>query len=417
MLRRSWLRHSRSLILDSAVSLALAILGGLIAHYLWTLTEGRIPHEDFYFGSDSDRVVKNLLDPLSSFHRLNVHPLYGLVCIAFQHGFANATELQGPFGALSVLNGGLFAMVVYAAARLWGGGRLAACAAVFFGMACGGFVFWVAVPETHFLAGLTVLGVFILAKWRLAGATSTLLKSAAMFGLGYSMTVTNVVAWLLAKVRYEAIIKRDLKSFIRDNTRQIPDLILAALGGLGLIAVGMAITWYGLYNRLMGRLLDIFREAKYVTVDNQEFGGGFYALGVVGPGGGLNWIIDFVTALAVIFCIWRLRKGPVFIPAFALFAVILHSIYARHEAFLFSANYSPALAVAFALALQSVRPRVGPVALMACAVVLGYSNLDAYKVQLLAAAPTSQPIESYGLVQKRAAKLPPLPPGILRAPN
>jgi hypothetical protein len=406
------LTRTRSLLTDLALALVLAGCTAVFAAYLWRLTGGLIPQDPGYYGADADRVTWNLIDARSSYHRLNVHPLFGLVCVAFQRIFAHATDLTGPFRLLATLYGAAYGATVYACVRVWGGGRLAAAAGAVLGAATAGFITWVAIPEQHVLGGLTVLGVFIMARWVPADPIWRALHSAAMFGLSYSITVTNAASWLFAKVRYDDLVRGRPKAFLRENVERLPEHLLAILGGLGIIAIGMAITWYGLYNRLMGRLLDIFREGKYVTTEPVGLDGGLKALGIVNPDLPLSWLVSLTVAALLLYAVWRLRDGPVFIPIFGLFAVVLHSAYGRTEAFLYCAEYTPSVVVALALAAHRLAPRAAPAVLVVAALALGTANLGAYRAVL--ASSHTLPLSSYGPVQEPPHSIPPLPPGILR---
>ncbi|RAK60398.1 hypothetical protein DJ021_11565 [Phenylobacterium hankyongense] len=404
------------MLADLVVGCALAVLVGGFAAYLWSLTGARIPQDPDYFNADFDRITRNYLDPLSSFHRLNVHPLFGLVCIAFQHLFAGATDMRRPFQLLSAFNGAAFALTLYACLRTWDCRRLAAAAAVLFGAAFGSFIYWAGMPEEHFLGGLTVLGVFIMARRVPADPARRGLHSAAMFALAYSLTVTNAMAWLFAQVRYDSLLRRRIRAFLAENIRRIPEHVLAVLAGLGIIAIGMAITWYGLYNRLMGRLLDIFREGKYVTADTSAFYGGLHAVGLVSPELPLAWLVNLLAVAGLAVGVWRLRRGPIFIPLFGLFGFLLHCAYQRPLAFLFAPEYGPAVAASLALTLCAIAPRAAPAALLAATLGLGAANFEAYRQTLATDAPRTLPLASYGLVQPAPRSIPPLPPGILRTP-
>ena len=90
-----------------------------------------------------------------------------------------------------------------------------------------------------------------------------------------------------------------------------------------------------------------------------------------------NWstapaYLSGLVVLALTICSLRVVPArTLFIPAFVLFAIVLHSIYGLGESFLFSANYTWASVIATGLLGRSVIPRqLGWVALSVALIML-----------------------------------------------
>ena len=401
----------KSVAVDILIASLLAVLLAAFAVYLYRLTGGLVPDHNTYFGADTDRVVANLIDPNSNFGRSTVHPLVGAVCVAFQRLVYGHVPPRTAFEVLAAVNGALFAAMLYGAVRCWNGARGIAAASVLAAAASGSFIYWAGMPETHFLAGLTVLAIFMIVRLTPREPVLRLLQGGVCFALGFSLVLTNFVAWWLSQVDFSAVWDRRPAAFVASNVRRAPAWLAAALAGLGILAIGAAVIDFLMPNPSQGRLLHIFGEAKFVTRGASSPLGSLNALGLVGANIPGALLADLVLLALVCFAAWRLRRGPLFIALFALFGVFLHSIYDRGEAFIFNPDYAPAAMVAIALALSGWRPRVTFVALVVATLGLGFVNLQGYRQELRAVAQTSKPLETYELQRiERARRLAEAPP-------
>ena len=83
------------------------------------------------------------------------------------------------------------------------------------------------------------------------------------------------------------------------------------------------------------------------------------------------YISGFLVLLLTIFSLRVVSARTMFIPAFALFGVVLHSLYGLGESFLFSANYTWATVVSIGLLGRAVMPRqLGWIALVLAMIML-----------------------------------------------
>jgi len=403
--------RAKSFALDALIAALLAALLAAAGVYLSRLTGGLVPDHNTYFGADTDRVVANLLDPNSNFGRSTVHPLVGAVCIAFRRLAYMHLPPRTAFDELAAANGALFAVMLYGVVRCWNGARGIAAASVVLAASSASFVYWAGMPETHFLAGLTVLAIFMLVSLTPREPVLRMLHGGVCFALGCSLVLTNFVAWWLAEVDFGELLARRPATFIADNARRIPAWIAAGLAGLGILTIGAAAIDLLMPNPSQGRLLHVFGEAKFVTLGVASPLGSLNALGLAGPNVPLAGLFDLVLVALVLWAAWRLRGRALFIALFALFGVAFHTIYSRNEAFIFAPDYAPAAFAAIALALSGWRPRVAFVAIMVAALGLGYLNLQGYRQELRSVAQVSKPLEVYELQRvERAQRLALAPP-------
>jgi hypothetical protein len=378
--------------------LVVAILGIIaIAFSMWLvhLADYAIPRRNIYFNADTDRVFANLIDRNSNHLRLTVHPLFGMVCIAFQKIFGMNGDLRMELLAWSVAQGLSLALGIYLAVRLYGGGIAAGVAAVLLGLSSGAFLYWGAITETHVLGGISVLVIAILWRWRFETLEMRLLQSAIMFTLGASLVITNVAAWGLAQLRLRAAWTRDWWGLVRDNLGAALFVITGGLAGLGLLTAMAAIQDHILRNDSVPPLLRLWFEQRFVALDRGGLMDLVNAVGLAGPDTGL-WV--FVNLLSIPLILWALvRNGPdrAFLALWPLFGLLLHSVYDRAHAFLFSPNYTPLAIVAIAIALDKALPRVGWALMLASATMLCAVNLPAYIARQAAISAETDPPEWY----------------------
>jgi hypothetical protein len=382
----------RALIADLVISAALMLVAAAFGIYLYGLGQGLLPNQDVFFGADTRRVASNLIDLQSDFRRANVHPLFGAVCIVFQTARHFSSTLLAAFRNLAAFNGMAFAAVMYFTMRLWGVTRLVSVAGVVLAASLGAFTYWVAVPETHFLGGLTALMSVNMARWRPRDQVAAILYSAAGFALSFSLVVTNIVIWgiaFLTRTNSERI-----SEIVRKGFQRAPEAIANVLAGLGLSAIAFAGLELLMKNHLIGGFFHFGQELQYMGGQTSRFGG-LAALGILAPTTPTTFLVDAVAGLAMLVALFRLRGPPIAFAAFALFGVVLHTVYDRSEAFLFSPNYAPAAAVAFILAFGAWRPRLMTLAVGAIAIALGIVNVRNFETQLHSIKDQSTPIANY----------------------
>ncbi len=379
---------------DIGLCLVLMALSAVFADFAWAQAHGLIPDNDQYYGSDTALVVSNLFDPRSDFRHSNVHPLVGVICLAFQK---TALPLLGPrrgLELLAVFDGVAFAAAMFATLRAWKVDRWLSAASVVLACGMASYVCWVAMPERHFLAGVTVLIVIAMASRIAEGPIARLVQSAAMFTLSFSLVATDVAIWGLAQVRYASLWERRFRQFVTENLAKAPEWALAGLAGIGLTAVVQAVVYMANKNTTVGPLLHMWEETRWIVHGWGPWWGGLDIIGAFARRSALALPGNALLAAAMVWATWRLRKGPVFIPLFALTGLVFHSAYDRAEAFLFSPDHGPAVVVALVLALGGWRPRATAAAFVLAGLVLGAVNVQAYRNELSIRAPRSRPVES-----------------------
>lgn len=178
---------------------------------------------NFWFQSDLQRVVSNMLDTGISHYRTNVHPIYSLVV----HPLVWLLSKVWPGTDLETVQrfqagvAGLWALSLYALWRLMRFSRAEAAVFVLFGLSCSAAIYWFAIPETYGLGSLSLIQVLIVAAWGATRAVSDrllVISSAASL----SITITNWMGGLALTV-----VKRPLKDAVRLGIRVL--VIMAVL--------------------------------------------------------------------------------------------------------------------------------------------------------------------------------------------
>jgi hypothetical protein len=155
---------------------------------------------DLWFEGDSPRIIAANLDRWSTMHyRTSVHPLFSLFVslplnLIAKSGL-DSRQIESVFVGGSAF---LFAFVFYAAARSLGLQRIGALATTALMLSTSAAMFWLGVPETYALGGVTMLIPLIwLAspRGKYDGVTAPIQSA-----LSLSMTVTNWMAGLTAAV-------------------------------------------------------------------------------------------------------------------------------------------------------------------------------------------------------------------------
>lgn len=387
--------RTRSFATDLLLTTLAAAALSLFALWLFEAGDGAIPRRNVYFNSDTDRVVANLIDRNSNYVRLNVHPLFGLVCIVFQKIFGATADLRLEFAIWSAFQGALLGACIYLTCRFWGGSRSTALAATLLAGASAAFVFWSPMPETHLLGGISVLMIAMLWRLRLAVVELGMIRSAIMFTIGASMIVTNVVAWLLTQIRFERLYLRQWRPFLSENLADIPRVFAYGLAGLGLLTIAATAQDFILRNESVPPLLRLWHETKYVSLSRGSWLDLANVLALVH--GDKAWFSIANLAMLVAVCWAGARNGPklLFLALWPMFGMLLHSIYDRAHAFLFSPNYLPAGIVVVGLASGRQWPRAGPMLLAVVAVVVAAINIDGYLAKRAQIAPQTDPPSYY----------------------
>ena len=240
-------------------------------------------------------------------------------------------------------------------------------------LATGATVTWSVVLETHVLAptGL-LLAALLLTNRRLTSrlwsrpTPAVIATYGVAIALAAGITITNIMLALLAVIARNPFRHFAPSRLVARTMRRLPTLGTAFLAGIGLLAFAHLIGWYLSPDREMRQFLELIVHGA---------GDGIILLQGV-PGSrwestlSLAWIAPPISAyvgspenldllqlertwktapayvsglLVTLLTLCSLRVASaraLFIPAFALFGVTLHSIYGLGESFLFSANYT-----------------------------------------------------------------------------
>jgi hypothetical protein len=259
-------------------------------------------------------------------------------------------------------------------------------------IATGATITWSVVLETHVLAPTSLLlAALILSSPRLMLRVwnRPSVVDLGIFGfaiaLSASITITNVMLGILSVLHARSIRRPQPLFFIKRTVRRFPTLLTGGLIAVGILAFVNLAGWYLWKDPEMRQFLEIFKERHLIAFMDGAWWDSVLALAWIAPPMSeysgtppetmmalkRNWTTApaYISGLVVlILTLCSLRVTPsraMFIPAFALFAIALHSIYGRGESFLYSANYTWATVIAIGLLGRAVGPRfLAPIALV-----------------------------------------------------
>ena len=354
-------------------ALSLVLMAGL-AIAANSIVNGRLPLDDVFNQADAERVFGNLTGASDSYYRLKVHPLYGWVCILFQHGLIGALHLSRASALALTTSGATLAGVglMYAVMRRFEIAPYRALGFTALYAASGASVAWCCVPDTHVFGGVSVLLTVLIVRPP-GGAEPSSLRRAFGFVASFSMVVTNAALWILEQVEFERLAIDRLAALVSHHWALARQRLPALLIGIALLFVLWGLQWPLLHKRL-GIPFNFLEEHNYVQVSARSPLFALNTLGYVMPGP-VSGPIGLVAIVLTAATLRALPRRYWFLPLFALFGVALHMVYGSESAFLFSANYAPASVVALALAAERVALRWGWVAAAVVAPCLAVLNL------------------------------------------
>ncbi len=370
---------------EAAIGTALAAAVGLFSLWLYLNGGGYVAEQGPSFhGSDILRVRENLLNPKSeifTYQNLSTHPLFGLICIVaqFVQKMTGLTAFQ-IYALLAFLQGALHGLLLYICSRLWGASLVLALAIVAFYCSTAGFIYWTSITETHIWAGLSLLILIAMARWDPQQPEQKTSWGAVSFAVSFSIVVTNGMAWLISRLQLDRPSPREaLRILFQQST--ILRLATELLAGLGLILLAYAVTRSLLPGRV-GPPLAFGHNVEFVRATLALPFNGFNAIGLLGPK--LDFSTSGVTfanaAFGILACgsFFLVPPRLRFVPAFLLFALVFHSIFARFEGFLFSGVYTAAATLVFGFALSAWFKRGAAIALFALSVPLAIVNVKGF---------------------------------------
>ena len=208
--------------------------------------------------------------------------------------------------------------------------------------------------------------------------------------LSASITITNVMLGILTVLHARSIRRPHPSFFVERTVRRFPTLLTGGLVAVGILAFVHLAGWYFWAGHLrkdpeMRHFLEILQERHMIASMAGSWWDSILSLAWVAPpmseysgtppdtmmALNQNWTTfpAYISGLVVfLLTLCSLRVTPsraMFIPAFALFGVALHSIYGQGESFLYSANYTWATVIAIGLLGRAIAPRfLGRIALV-----------------------------------------------------
>jgi len=387
---------------DFAIAGALCLFASLFVIYLLRTGTDAVPRHNVYYGSDTDRVLANIIDRNSNYTRLSVHPLFGLVGLGIDELFQSARSMPLFIWKWSLAQANSFAIIMYSAARLWKCSSLISAVITLLGIGASSFVYWVTITDTHFMGGLSVLVLAILSAITIHSRVGKILRSGFALTIGFSIVITNSMAWALSQLTLSARAGIGVREFVANHWKRKWDYACGLLVGLGIILICLTAEYHLLRNpSIPGPFQGLVTERHFLGADDSSFYSFLAALTVVTPENRMWPFGALSMAGALIWALSRMRRDAAFIALFGLFGLVLHSVYDPGHAFLFSPNYVPAAILAVGIAVQNVNyRRTAIVALSVVALTLTVVNTMGYVAKRRAVAPQSDEPIFYGQFMK-----------------
>ena len=353
-----------------------------------------VPSHGRYHPSDMDDLQEQLLGHSvlpKPYAAASDHPAWLTICALYQTA-SSATGLRGMklWNIMTPVMLGLNLCLFLGLARQLRFNRLQALALTGLFLSTGATITWSVVLETHVLAPTSLLLVaLILTNRRITSrlwarpTPTTLAIYGVAIALAASITITNIMLAFLAVLPVNFIRYPRPVRLVNRTVRRLPTLVTAFLIGIGLLAFVHLTGWYLIQDREMRQFLElIVQGAGDVTLLFQGIPGCWWdsilSLAWIAPPMNAyegspealdllalehRWstapaYISGLLVLLLTICSFRVVTArTMFIPAFVVFGVALHSIYGLGESFLFTANYTWASVLAVGLLGRAVMPR------------------------------------------------------------
>lgn len=372
--------------LDVALCAGLVAIAAAIGWYAAASAHGLIPAQNMLYDADTGRVLADYTGQSPNYYRLKVHPWQGWLFALQQIILAPFIPAPVAVPLISIAIASISAGLLYVVMRRLEVGAWAAASYTMLFCAMAGHVVWSSVPEAHMAGGFSTLVAVLL----LTGENQSRRRSILALAVSFSMVVTNAMVWLLRRIDL-APLRRGWRAFVDANRAHLPDLLRQAMWAIGVVPIVWAPQWPLLQKRI-GIPFNFYEERHYIEIDR----GGIplHVLGIFPPDGAAA-VIAALIGVAVLVAAFRILPVRLwFVPAFPLFGVILHTVYGRDSAFLFSPNYLPLFVASLALVGTRVLPKWAPAALVPVAALLLAVNLSSFKSHIDALAAGGQ-MKSY----------------------
>ena len=391
---------------------AVVLLGGIIFGAVQVSSMPGVPSHGRYHPSDMDDLQDQLLGHAvlpKPYAAASDHPAWITICGLYQKT-SIATGLRGMqlWNIATPVLLGVNLCLFFGLARQLRFTRSQAIGLTAVFLATGATITWSVVLETHVLAptGLLLAALILTNRlftsrlWGRPTPTSLVVYGIAI-ALSASITITNLMLALLAALPLNVFRHPNPARLVRRMTKRMPTVTTAFLAGIGLLAFVHITGWYLTQDRDMRQFLEVLARGA---------GDGLLLLQGI-PGSrwesilALSWVappmnayigspevlellmldrswptvpayLTGLLALMLTICSLRVCSARVlFIPCFAIFGVVLHSIYGLGESFLFSANYTWATVLSAGLLGRHVLPRHLTWVAVTLATVLFITNL------------------------------------------
>ena len=373
---------------------AVVLLSGILFGAAQVATMPGVPSHGRYHPSDMDDLQEQLLgkDVMPKpYAAASDHPAWITICGVYQKA-SSATGLRGMqlWNLVTpVLLGVNLCLFLGIARHLrFTRGQAIGLTAVF--LATGATITWSVVLETHVLAptGL-LLAALILTSRRF---TSRLWSrptpgAVALYGvaiaLAASITITNLMLAILAVLPVNVVRHPNPARIANRTMKRLPTLMTAFLVGIGLLAFVHLAGWYLTQDREMRQFLEVLTRGagdglllinggpgsrwesilalSWIAPPLNAYMGSPEALDLLALERSWSTAPAYLSGLIVLLltiCSLRVVSArAMFIPAFALFGVVLHSIYGMGESFLFCANYTWATVLSIGILGRALAPR------------------------------------------------------------
>lgn len=388
--RQGIVSPARVKILDGACFAVVVACAAIVAWMAAVPFLGHVPDQNAFYSADTGRVYAYLSGKTDGYFRMKVHPLYGWLCIFYQAIVVKTFHIPAWIGipalsgAISVTTCGL----LYAVMRRLAVTPVAAASFVLLFCSSATYVFWSTLPETHMLAGASVLlAVLIMTAPDSAG--QNVWKSAAALAVGCSIVVTDGMIWVLRQIDFAPARRGDVREFLRANLAKSRLLLRTAALGVGIIYVLWSPEWPILGKRV-GLPFNFLEERHFVEVGASNSLLTIHIFGLTPPGIVFDWLVPLLCVGAMIAALRVISPRQWFIPLFALFGVALHTVYSGDCAFLFSPDYMPMVIVALALVAKERLPKWTSGVVVAAALLLLTLNMGEWTHQMDGVAATGK---------------------------
>ena len=158
---------------------------------------------NLWFGADIERVIRNMVDPLSNLYRLKVHPLFSLVILPVTRPIfwlAKSLGLESDIAMVIAaqvvvsISAGIVWVLIYCIAIKIGLSRVVSFGVGLLFLSTSTFQVWWSTPETYPLGALTILLPFLLLAFDINSRKAWLTTLVGTL----SITTTNWIAGLIA---------------------------------------------------------------------------------------------------------------------------------------------------------------------------------------------------------------------------